>query len=175
MNTAIQNEIVDALIARLNRLLNTNVDDDDETWAGLVRGGNAQEDTAVELISLYVHIDAQELHHKDNGIGLVAEISEMSGPYYRYLHCFNVEFSIFLEDEADRDNGRRRAQVVVARAKHAINTLTLDAEPDSYGEFVYSRPVVVKAEIDEGGGEGDFIYRGEMKVVVPTSSEPDWD
>lgn len=173
MTTALLNTLIDNQVAWLNQKLVTEVSD--ETKAGLVRGGNLQENPLLPEISILVkpgddkwpHILAARKH-----LGIRTGSYEI-GDDESYVGSFEwlrfyVELEMFFIS-TDRDESRISANIVLSRAKWAINVMQMPNEKDDFGSHALHGQVA-EAYIVEGGGTGTFIWRGYMKTEFLTEN-----
>jgi hypothetical protein len=178
-DTSILNILLDAVAERLKlKLLTEPVDD---AKAGLVRTGKLQDDPNAKKVNILVHPggkDHPDLINTDtvgtSGMGgTIHEIGGYGSSTYR--RRIDVEFQIFYSQEANRNTARMKANVAASRALHAIMTFPFESIPaDSFGEHAYAVQVT-QMYLFEGGGEGDFNWRGEMQIEFMTNHEPTED
>ena len=168
---SIINVCKDAIVDRLETRLKVMIDHDDPTWAGLVRGGFLQDDTAVEVTSVTVHEGKHKAHFFNDYRYNVAPY-EAGGINTVWHMNFRVEFEFYFVGESVRDNARSYANVVLSRAIHAIQTMDVPPPRDSFGAKVIDRPIPFDAEAEEGGGTGDFIWTGVMNLAFIVQMEP---
>lgn len=177
-DTDIDDMIMDATEARLVKYLKTDVSDDAK--AGIVRLGKLQDDPTTQKINILLHPGGEEYKN-----GLNTHTSPSYGKYIDssytigaggsgfYLHYIKVEFQLFYTNEPNRTVSRKKSTLVMARAKHAIMTWDAAAQigaADSFGEYVYDQQVV-DHWLFEGGGDGDFNWRGWMIIEFLTEQQ----
>ncbi len=174
--TSILNSLIDATSDRLKAKLQTEPTDD--ARAGLVRPGKLQDDPTSKKINLLVHPGGElwpdVLNTEDNGPGMFAPTYTIGSPYGSayWRRRLRVELSMFFENEASRANSRMKANVVLSRAQHALMTMNMaDIPRDDFGEKAHMVQVA-KMFLYEGGGDGDFNWRGEMWIEYLTELEP---
>jgi hypothetical protein len=173
--TDIDDIIMDATEARLLKYLETDISDDAK--AGLVRAGKLQDDPTTKKINILLHPGGEEYKNTLN-----TRNSPSAGKYVEstytigqggsgfYLHYVKAEFQLFYSNEPNRIVSRKKSTLVMARAKHAIMTWDAAAEighADSFGEYVYDQQVVGQW-LFEGGGDGDYNWRGWMVIEFLT-------
>jgi hypothetical protein len=88
-----------------------------------------------------------------------------------WLKRFRAELQMYFDGEIVREVARTKANVVLARAIHAILTMSMNIPTDSFGETI-SNVQVTQAHISEGGGEGTYIWRGEILFEFLTQLSP---
>jgi hypothetical protein len=170
---------MDAFVTRLADVLIAGVPTDDPTRAGVVRSGQLQDDPQVGVINILLHPGDKDWKHTINtytesGSGIFAPqgtiMGDRSSVFWR--RRFIVELTIFFENLYSRDEARRRANVVLSRAHWALVMMDMNMiEGDSFGEYP-SEVQVFDDWIREGGGDGDFNWRGEMRIELLTEHQP---
>lgn len=166
MNTSILNTLQEAAIDRLSERLIT--DTPDSTQAGLIREGLLQDDPTDTQINLLIHPGDKDWKHE-----LYVTQHGISSPYYEigggstWMRRFTVEFQLFFDGEDDRSVARTKAHVVLSRAEHALKTMTVPADQDDFGEAGFLIQVR-DSYLEESGGEGTFIWRGEIRIEFMT-------
>ncbi len=173
--TDIDDMLMDATEARLLQLLRTDVSDDAQ--AGLVRAGKLQDDPTTKKINILLHPGGEEYKN-----GLLTRNSPSDGKYVDstywigggggnfQAHYIKVELQLFYSNEPNRKVSRKKSTLVLARVKHALNTWDVAAEigvKDSFGESVYDLQVKDNW-LFEGGGDGDFNWRGWLVIEFLT-------
>ena len=180
MDTSILNVLSDGVTAWLQQELADSVEGDiagDNAKAGLVQAGKLQQDPTLTLINIMVHPGGDdwphELNKQDDGPGLYGPTYEMGGQYAaeEWRRRFLIQLNMFFQGEYDRDVARAKAQVVLSRAQHALRRMPIPATVDDFGESAYAISTD-SGYITEGGGEGTFIWRGELKIEFLTHVEP---
>lgn len=176
-DTSIVNILMDATVEHLKAKLLTDVVDDAQ--AGLVRSGRLQDDPNNKKVNILIHSGGEEWPDVLNtpayaSMGMTAPTYIIGGPsagsYWR--RRFRVELQIFFTNDSNRNNARMKSFVALQRAHHALRTMGLAAIPaDSFGEKAHMLQVFDQ-HLDEGGGEGDFNFRGEIKIEFLTEFEP---
>lgn len=164
--TSLLNTLMDTAVEHLTDRLLTDVSDD--TKAGLVRAGKLQEDPTVRRIILLMRPGGQAYPHVlstlNNGLQTPAYLIG-GGAYWR--RRFILEVECYFAGEVFRDVARTNAQVVLSRAHAALTSLPLPSSVDSFGEHAIQLQVE-KAFMQEGGGPGNFIHKGEIWFEVLT-------
>lgn len=171
MATSTYNLTMEALRDRLSEILIDGVPDTEITQAGLIQVGKLQDDPTDTIINLLVQVGRQDsdphiLNTNNDGPDGSAPTYQIGGITAWYRNRFEIEFRLFFDGDYDRDESRTKAHIVLSRAKWALMTIDLRAIPrDSFGE----RPHMIsiyEMKITEGGGEGTFIWRGDLKLEV---------
>lgn len=177
MDTSILNSIMETVIDWLSSQLIDGVTD--ETQAGLVRAGQLQDDPTDAQINILIHPGDDDwpdvLNLQDKPPGLHGFTYEIGGNPYgsaAWRRRFMVELSLFFDNENNRDVARTKANVVKSRAHWALMRSPLPQGQDNFGESAHMLQVC-NSWIREGGGEGTFIWRGELKFEVFTVMEPE--
>ena len=178
-HVSIINTAMDAIVDRLSDILIDGVPDTDPTQAGIVRAGMLQDDPQQAQINILVHPGDGDWKHVTNtytesGSGLFAPQGTIMGQHGStfWRRRYMVEFTIFFENLYSRDEARRRANVVLSRAHWALSTMNVGViANDTFGEAP-SDLSVWDAWIREGGGDGDFNWRGEMRIELLTEHQP---
>lgn len=169
VHTSILNNLSDALVDQLTaRLKLTGYTD--SAAAGLVRAGKLQDDPTTKKINILVRnggIDwPDELFTPDGA----ASAHEIGSPYGKdfWKRRFIIELQLFYVNENKRDYARQKTSVVVSRAIHALRTQDYGLiDADSFGESAYACYVIYQ-HVDEGGGVGDFNWRGKIYLEYHT-------
>lgn len=174
--TDIDDMLMDATEARLLQYLRTDVTDDAQ--AGLVRAGKLQDDPTAKKINILLHPGGEEYKNglQQHGQGYsnakyvdsTYYIGDGGGDFQR--HYIKVELQLFYSNEPNRKVSRKKSTLVMARAKHALKTWDVAAEigvKDSFGEYVYDLQVLDNW-LFEGGGDGDFNWRGWLVIEFLT-------
>lgn len=163
--------IMQAVADRLALFMITNATDD--ARAGLVRTGLLQDDPTNKRINILIHPGGPSYLDGfvtgEDGIPQHYINASYGGSFYK--RHIRVEFSLFFTQESSRDNARKKALVAMARARHAIETLDISSvDRDSFGERPFEQHII-QEHVYEGGGEGDYNWRGEMVVKFLTEYE----
>jgi hypothetical protein len=169
---SIVNTLLDNCVEWLSEKLILQVED--ETKAGLVRTGRLQSDPTIYKINITLHPGGSD--HKD--CVLPPNYAGMNTPYYMnngvfWLRKFYAYFEMFFVGETERNEARMKANVVMSRARHAILTIPMPASRDSFKEGAV-KVVVTEIELQEGGGPGNFIWRGQLNFEFVTDTELDF-
>lgn len=178
-HVSIANSLMDATVDRLR--LKLREEQDDQARAGLVRAGKLQADPTDKKVNVLIHPGGEEwpdILNTDTGesagmyVPATYEIGGLYGGTF-WRRRFRVELSIFFSNETSRDNSRQKALVVLHRAHNALLTWDVGREVgrDDFGEHAYALQVT-KMNIREGGGDGDFNWRGDLWLEFLTSIEP---
>lgn len=169
-DTSVYNILMDGLRDRLVEVLIEGQPENEVTRAGLVKVGKLQDDPTETLINILIHEGRPD--GDPHVLNVDNERPDLSGPTYEiggggsawYRNRFQVEFKLFFDGDYDRDESRRKANVVLSRTKQAIMTIDLHSlSTDSFGERAHMVSVY-RHKISEGGGEGTFIWRGDISV-----------
>lgn len=174
MQTSVLNLLLDGTADLLRDHLLTQVDDDSK--AGLVRTGKLQDDPTSRRVNILIHPGGEEWQDKINTDGSSAGKyvdnaytigGDYGGVYWR--RRVKAELQMFFTNEASRDTARIKAHVVLSRALNALLTWDVGKQipQDSFGEKVYDLQIT-GSWLREGGGEGDFNWRGEMRIEFLT-------
>ena len=175
-DTSYYNLMMDALRDRLTSQLIDGIPDSEITQAGLIQVGRLQDDPTDTIINLLVRVgkvdsDPHVLNTNNDGPDASAPTYQIGGISAWYRTRFEIEFRLFFDGDYDRDASRTKAHIVLSRAKKALMTIDLRAVPrDSFGEKPHMISVY-EYKITEGGGEGTFIWRGDMKLEVICDQE----
>jgi hypothetical protein len=173
-NTDIHDILMTGTADLLELMLDTNISDDAK--ANVVRPGRLQEDPTENIISVTIHPGMDrwhdEINKEDEGPLLHLSTYTIGGQDQYWWRRFIVKFDAFFTG-GTRDESRRKMQLVFQRANHALITWDVAAETakDDYGES--AQYIQVRDEwMREGGGEGDFNWRGEIFFEVLTYMQP---
>ena len=173
---ALPNLLIDELQRYLTLKLSTEVTD--LAKAGLVRSGKLQDDPTAKKTNILIHPGGKEwpdvLNTASEQSGYVGYTYTMGTGYSQsqWRIRFRIELQLFYVNEANRDNSRAKSLLILARAKHALSLMPLRAIPrDDFGEKAVEIQVV-KDFLAEGGGEGDFNWRGELWLEFMTEYSP---
>jgi len=177
VDNSIHNIVMDGVLAHLIQKLQIEVTGD--SIAGLVKTGKLQDDpTATRINILIAPGDATWRHVLDTGInrsdGRAGFVYEIGGDYptQAWRRRYIVEMSFYFDGELIRDTARRTAQIVYSRAQDALSKLkAINFAADTFGEKVWSFQVS-DTWIRESGGEGEFIWKGEIRFEALTVIEP---
>lgn len=174
VDTSIINVLMDHTRDHLIQLLMTDITEEDGGRAGLIKVGKLQDDPTVLIKNLMLR-EAEKPHvvHEEGYNGVKTPPYEIGGTYAgHWWYMFRVQFAMFFTGETDRDVVRTKANLVLSRAQNAIHRIKAPNVVDSFGSSAI-RCLCTDALISEGGGPGDFNWRGEMCVewFVYTSVE----
>lgn len=163
----ILNSLVDDIVTVLTEGL--KIDVADSTKAKLVRFGNLQDDPTVNQINILVHRGNKDWRDelKLNDEGIFSPTYEIGGTQY-WWRRFIIELTLFFDNELVRETARNKAQIVLARAQNLLYNMPIDTTVDDFGEQVHSIQIR-NAYMDEAGGEGEFIWAGEIRVEFMTT------
>lgn len=173
------NKLIDGVSELLELKLKTEITDDAK--AGVVRPGKLQDDPTLRKINILIHTGGEDWPDKLNQnfgptAGIFSNFSRSLGGEYgsaMWRRYIVVEFEIFFPNSNSRTDARMKANLVMSRARNAIHKWIPGRAiaPDSFGESVQAvQPV--QHWLREGGGTGDFNWRGEMVVEFLTELEP---
>lgn len=176
-DTNIVDMIIESTVTRLENKL--KVAPDDDAKAGLVRAGRLQDDPTNKKINILIHTGGDawpdELSDNASGPTFHSETYSIGGPYGSIIfrRRIRIEFSLFYENELSRIVSRKKALTVLHRAQNALLTWDVGREIgcDDFGERAHEKQIV-KMWLNEGGGPGDFNWRGELWVEFITEIEP---
>ena len=122
--TSITSNIVEGLETMLNEELIDNVSDDAKV--GLIRAGLLQADPTIKKINILIHPGGEDW---PDMLNTNKEGPDMFGPTYTiggefgssfWRRRFRIQLDMFFTRESDRENARKKAQLVVARAHSAL-------------------------------------------------------
>jgi len=179
--TCITDNLIEALEVLLTANLITGITDDAK--AGLVRAGLLQDDPTLKKINILIHPGGEDwpdiLNTNVNGQDLHAPTYTIGGEYGSsyWRRRFNIQLDIFLTAESTRSTARKKAQLVLHRSHNAIAKWKVGrvseggVAVDSFGEHAWAVQSV-EMWLREGGGEGDYNWRGNIKIEVMTNHEP---
>lgn len=167
---SIVNTLINDCVEYLSEKLITEITD--ETKVGLVRSGRLQSDPTVYKLNITLHPGG----HDNPDVMLPKGYAGIEFPFYMpngtyWLRKFYASFEMFFVGETERDEARTKSNVVMSRARAAIMSMPMPSRPDSFSEGAIMRPFVTKIELTEGGGPGNFIWRGEMHFEFVTDTE----
>lgn len=173
---ALINLLMDSLADRLQEKLLTEVTG--PTKAGLVRTGKLQDDPTKFKITILIHEGGEEWPDKINqnftpAAGIFAGNAYEIGGNSVWRKYVRIEFQLFYPNQSSRDSARIKSNVVVARTRNAVHLWQpTELGKDDFGESCSSAQVV-NHWIREGGGVGDFNWRGELIVEFLCDFEPE--
>jgi hypothetical protein len=181
---AIDNMLIDGLVAELVDKLITVIPDGDPTKANVVRAGKLQNNpTKGTGINVLVWPEEEskpgKLHtNRESAKGIVSPVYEIGGGAF-YSHPFRIylllHFKAYRGDEG-RIEARTQAYVLLSRIRKTLHMMALPTNPntgqpkDDFGESA------IEIQIDdfwmrEGGGDGQFIWRGEISFFFLTHTD----
>lgn len=169
-----QRSIVDILIEGTSDLLKQKLIDEvyDSSVAGLVRPGKLQADPTEKKINILIHPGGRENPDIIGALSdesLYYEFGSKSSMFWR--RRIEIELKMFFTSERQRSDSRIKANLVMSRAVHALMCQNVSRMPmDSFGERAYAVQVY-KLYVEEGGGEGDYNWRGCIMVEYFTMKE----
>lgn len=171
----LMSDLRDWLEQELKTLIEGTVAGDDAK-AGLIKVGKLKDDPTVYAINVMVYPGDEEWPHilntQDEGPGMFGPTYEIGGGQIQFWRRrFVVEFEMFFEGEYDQLVASNKANVVLSRAQHALFTFPIPQTTDDFGEHAHMVQCD-KTYVREGGGEGDYIWRGRMNIEFFTSVEP---
>ena len=174
MATSVINTLLDDIESRLTDEMITAISD--ETQAGLVQVGVLREDPTETTINVLVKPGDREWRHTLNmsseNVGMKAPLGEIGGGIY-WRRRFVAEFKIYFADSFDQAEARTTANICLSRAEWALQNKYdngewwFDTLPDSFEE-VPSRIQVYDSYLVESGGEGSWIWKGEVRLEFLT-------
>jgi len=179
--TSLLDVLMDGLVTHLAQELMTDITDplDADNKGGVVRFGKLQADPSVGKVNILIHYGDEDWKHQlytpevRGTVGWDMPMQEIGGlyPVTYWVRRFIVELKVFLTGEADRDEARRNSHVVLSRSEWALTTYAVVTDQDSFGEQAHNIQVR-DSYMRESGGEGDFIYRGQIRFEVFTKKDP---
>ena len=173
MAEAALNMIIDHLETELTQHMITDVDD--ETKVTTLRAGKLQNDPTIGTgLSVLIYAPDEDNPSKlyTAQSGLESPIAEIGGGWF-YIHPFRLRFILHFQGENDREVARQRAQIVIARARWALMQIRTPSHPingnstDDFNETVIELKIE-NYHLSEGGGPGNFIWRGWMNFSYLT-------
>lgn len=166
MNSSLLNTLMEDSVQRLADVLIAETPD--ETQAGLVRNGLLQADPTDTQINILVHPGNKDWRHELylTQPGVQSPWAEIGGSS-TWMRRFVAELSLYFDGENDRDVARTKANIVLSRAEYALKTINIPQGTDDFGESAYLIQVR-DSFIEESGGEGTFIWRGEVRFEFLT-------
>lgn len=179
--TSLTDSLIDAMEILLTENLITGINDD--ARAGLIRAGLLQQDPTLKKINILINPGGEDwpdiLNTNTSGPDLHAPTYTIGGEYGTsfWRRRFNIKLDIFLISESDRSHARKKAQLVLHRCHHALSKWQVGkvkeggVSVDSFGEYAFAIQIC-EMWIREGGGEGDYNWRGNIKIEVMTNHEP---
>jgi hypothetical protein len=164
----VKNLLTEAMIEKLRADL---MGEELEVSAGLIRYGRLQDDPTIAGINLLLHNGGKDFpdepHANVQGSKFRAPTYQLGGGT-TWWRRFRIEIEIFVET-SDRDDARVRANIIVARIHRSLEDMMFPAT-DDFGEsamFLQFGPT----HLNEQGGDGMFIHRGEARVEILTAKE----
>lgn len=151
----------------------------DETKAGLVKVGHLQDDPTEAEVNFMIHPGDENWRHalNTNVGGPDAHTPfayTIGGPYgsASWRRRYTVEMDFYFDGELDRNVARKKALVILQRAHTTLMKMAVSVIPrDSFGERAHFIQVY-DSYLVESGGEGTFIWSGELRFEVITELEP---
>lgn len=169
MTKSLVNMVIESVNTYLTEVLQTNIDTDDATRAGLVRPGLLQDDPTRPKVSVLTFPNDPSVEGgwrneivvpNGNGADYNPPPYELGGGemwYYR----FTTELDLFWRPKVKRDEARVLASIVLSRASRAISLAPIASGEDDFGETPIQLRLM-KSELVQGGGEGQFIFYGKL-------------
>lgn len=179
MSTSIISSLIHAANDALFAAMETELDSNDETRAGLVRIGKFQDNPTKYGLAILTHSNDPDnpgtwLHSALGAGGLTLHVqSDLLPPYQIgggefWYRRFTTQIVFFCKPTATRDRASDLANIILRRAEHTLKNVDFSSiGPDSFGES----PMVLhlaQSENLENGGVGQFIYKGFVKWQVLT-------
>jgi hypothetical protein len=171
-----KNLALDALVDALRLELVTNVPVDDVTRAETVREGRLQDNpTKGTGINVLVYTEDEkepdELWVKDDDIGIDSNTYTMGGgevissKFRLHIVCHYKG----LTGDDGRKQARETTYLIIERCRKAIREMDMPVDPDTgttRDSFGNTAILVQTTDyyMDEQGGSGHFIWRGELKL-----------
>lgn len=171
------NLLMEASVTRLQTFVMDTITDDAK--AGLVRAGKLQDDPTDRKINILAHPGGEEYKDTLNRHNSPASGKYVESPYWIgeggggfYLRYLKLEFQFFFPNSPSRDDAQKKSQLVIDRCKHCLMTWDVGSEvpTDDLGEHAYDLQVLDQW-IFEGGGDGDFNWRGWMVIEFLTEQD----
>jgi hypothetical protein len=173
----------DGMVSAMAEYMTFEEDVESEASAQLIRAGKLQDDPTIAEVNILVHPAKEDWKNElytSSGVDGVQAYSSygMRGaglaPSAYWMQRFTVELRLFFDNEYDRPVAFEKSQVVLSRAHHALHMMNIKMHNyprDSFGMKAHAVQVH-DTYIREGGGEGTFIWRGELKVEFLCEFEP---
>lgn len=164
---SIMNMVMDQTRDWLSQKLITEVGD--ESRAGLVKVGKLQDDPTVAITNIMIHTATKERPHQLNAnmpnTGVYApNYTTPEGVFRRRM--FSCELQFYFDGEFDRDEARRKANAILSRLEYALGDMPLGFH-DDFGEVAFMLQTQT-SYIEEGGGDGTYIWKGCVDFDVYT-------
>ena len=171
--THVVNSIVDKMVEKLLLVMQTNIDEDEITYADIVKKGLVQENRAKKNVSIGVtpgdhddpsYIDGILTLDKMPSIGVNYPVREFGGGQYWWrrgtvrIECF------FIREKLEEPDAFIAAYEVLGRLMDNIETVDLSTVgPDSFGERPLN-PIYCYGNtfFESGGAPKSFIFRGKV-------------
>lgn len=166
MMTSILNMIIDGTISHLQSELMASVGD--ETAVGLIKSGKLQDDPTVNITNIMMRGGDKNWPHvlNVNPQGFQAPTREIGGGVFN-VRRFTLQLEFFFDGESERDPPRQKANVILSRLEYSLYGMEMPQGVDDFGEHAILLQVP-ESYLEEGGGEGTFIWRGHARIEVLT-------
>lgn len=172
--------IASAITQNVSDVMQAFIETADETRAGLVRVGPLQASPLSAGINILMQFnDPQDVkawphtilnHAMARELGISMPTYELGGGEM-WLRRYTLELTQFFRPGSDRVTAEELAQIILTRAEWAIRTSKLGGT-DDFGEIPLQTYLYTSVNT-EGGGPGQFIFRGRIKFSVLTQKNYD--
>lgn len=166
--------IIDAMIDRLTETMQTPFEETDATRLNYVGVGKLQDNYNRFGVSILIRPSTEAEQHQlntDSNFKTPISLIGGGGTTLFYRRRFTLEINMFFtgaDDDPLKDGFREsseKANILLARLRHAIMTIDYGLGRDDYGESVVMPPVVTREFLEEGGSKrGQNNYRGDVIV-----------
>lgn len=171
-----QISILNTLTDTMDETLGTDLIDliPDDTKTGLVRFGNLQDDPTVAQLNVLIHRGDENWRDelKLDDIGIYTPTYEIGssggGTSQWWWRRYIIELTFFFDNEPEREVARKKANTVLPRVQRSLWDMEIPTDMDDFGESAHSLQIR-DCYLEESGGEGEFIWRGEVRVEFVTS------
>jgi hypothetical protein len=176
----IKNMFMEKIRDELKQKLITDIAEDDYPLS-LVKIGKLQDNPTKEGgMNLLIWSDDNDEGQDDklytSQHGIFAPVYEIGGSHHNILSVYLTFLFHFrgLRGDDGRDESRMRADLQLARAKHALYNMGMPLHPttlrptDDFGETAIQLQVM-RWHVRESGGTGHFIWKGKMTVELLTN------
>lgn len=176
MEIAVSNLIIDGLVERITQKLQTEPED---LKVRVIRAGKLQDDPT-QGYNILVHDGSDESHTMlaaETSNGRLGAIPHTIGGGSHYKSLYRLQLIFHFTGERNRIVARTKALVLLSRLKHAITTMSMPKHPvtgmpkDDFGETIIANEIH-SHRMNESGGEGQFIWKGDLEVMFLTEYLP---
>lgn len=169
--TMVVNLVLDAIVTHLTKVMQTDVDEDDVTYADIVKKGLLQENKTKKNIGIGVsggdHDDPEYLDGivtlaKMPNIAMTVPAREIGGGQIWWrrglvrIECF------FIRERLTEDEAFIASYEVLGRVLNNIENVNLSGIVDSYDERAIKLFCLGNTYFESGGAPKSFIFRGKV-------------